>query len=78
MNKRLLEILDEYKEQQKQIPYSELTELLKTDDSIVCFVNLSADTIRIYSSRFNCHIYNIVFEGLDNYDFVVIKKILRM
>lgn len=77
MNSRLLEILEEYREQQKRTTYKELIELLKTDDTISFFVNLSLDVIRVYNSRFNCHIYDIAFEGEEEYAYVVIKKITK-
>lgn len=77
MNSRLLEILEEYKEQQKRITYKELTDLLKTDDTISFFVNLSLDVVRVYNSRFNCHIYDIAFEGEEEYAYIIIKKITK-
>ena len=77
VNDKLLEILEEYKEQQKRITYRELTDLLKADDTISFFVNLSLDVIRVYSSRFNCHIYDIAFEGEEDYSYIVIKKITK-
>ena len=78
MNSRLLEILEGYKQEKKQIDYKDLMDLLKTDESITFFVNLSMSAIRIYSSRFNCHIYNILFDELGDYDFIVIKNIVRV
>ena len=77
MNERLLEILDEYREQQKQITYRELLDLLKTDESITFFINLSLDIVRVYNSRFNCHIYDIAFEGKQEYNYIIIKKITK-
>jgi hypothetical protein len=77
VNDKLLEILEEYKEQQKRITYKELTDLLKMDDTISFFVNLSLDVIRVYSSRFNCHIYDIAFEGEEEYAYIIIKKITK-
>lgn len=77
VNNKLLEILEEHKEQQKRITYKELTDLLKMDDTISFFVNLSLDVIRVYSSRFNCHIYDIAFEGEEDYSYIVIKKITK-
>lgn len=77
VNNKLLEILEEYKDQQKRITYRELTDLLKADDTISFFVNLSLDVIRVYNSRFNCHIYDIAFEGEEEYAYVVIKKITK-
>lgn len=77
VNERLLEILEEYKEQQKRITYKELMELLKIDDTISFFVNLSLDVVRVYNSRFNCHIYDIAFEGEEEYANIIIKKITK-
>ena len=77
VNNRLLEILEEYREQQKHVTYRELIELLKTDDTISFFVNLSLDVIRVYNSRFNCHIYDIAFEGEEEYANIIIKKITK-
>lgn len=78
LNNKLLEILEDYKQEKKHIDYKDLMELLKTDESIIFFVNLSMSAIRVYSKRFNCHIYNIIFDELDDYDFIIIKDIVRV
>lgn len=77
VNNKLLEILEEHIERQKRITYKKLTDLLNADDTISFFVNLSLDVVRVYNSRFNCHIYDIAFEGEEEYAYIIIKKITK-
>lgn len=77
LNSKLLEILEDYKQEKKRIAYKELTDLLNMDDTISFFVNLSLDIVRVYNNRFNCHIYDIAFEGEEEYAYIIIKKITK-
>lgn len=77
LNNKLLEILEDYKQENKRIAYKELTDLLNMDDTISFFVNLSLDIVRVYNNRFNCHIYDIAFEGEEEYAYIIIKKITK-
>jgi hypothetical protein len=77
LNSKLLEILEDYKQEKKRIAYKELTDLLNMDDTISFFVNLSLEIVRVYNSRFNCHIYDIAFEGEEEYAYIIIKKITK-
>lgn len=77
LNSKLLEILEGYKQEKKRIAYKELTDLLNADDTISFFVNLSLDIVRVYNNRFNCHIYDIAFEGEEEYAYIIIKKITK-
>lgn len=77
MSNSLLKALAYLQKEQKLISYEKLIELLKIDNSISFFINLSCSTVRIYSSRFNCHTYNVAFKEEDN-DCLIIEKIIKL